>query len=69
MTDKFFKEVCRYIISNILQGVPDGERLEVYRKQYGDGVYYSISCGGYEYSHYSNGNETFRRPEGLNDEN
>ena len=67
MTDEFFKEVCRYIISNILQGLPDGMHLEVYRKKYDDGEYYCISCGGHEYSHYSDGRETFRRPEGLDD--
>lgn len=66
MSEEFFKEVCRYVTHNVLQCVPDGGLLSVYRKKYPDGEYYSIECGGFAYTHYSDGSEKIARPEGLN---
>ena len=66
MSEEFFKEVCRYVTHNILQCVPDGTPLTIYRKTYSEGEYYSIGCGKYEFTHYSDGSETFTRPEDLN---
>ena len=63
MTREFFKEFCKHIKSEILLGVPDGKYLHVYR----DKEYYNIECGGYEYTHYSDGRERLQTPEGLDE--
>ena len=67
MTKEFFKEFCRFIKSDVLNAIPGGECLLVFRSENYPG-HYTISCGGYKYTHDSDGSEKIEGPEGLDDE-
>ena len=73
MTKEYFKEFCKHIIAEVLQGVPNGEELRIYRDPESRNdyttEYFCIECADFKYVHYSSGKETFQVPGGLNDEN
>ena len=69
MTKEFFKEFCKHIKSEIIEGIPKGEALVVLRGvDDPSGDFFSISCGGYRYDHSRDGIERITAPEGLDDE-
>lgn len=68
MTKSYFKELCKHIISDVLETVPEGECLSIYHKTYPNGEYFTIECGGFKYTHQSSGKELVEAPEGLDDE-
>ena len=67
MTKEFFKEICRRSISELLEGIPDGESLRIYHKHYEDGEFIKVECAGFEFTR-SRGEDYITAPEGLNDE-
>ena len=67
MTREFFKELCRFIKSEVLNAIPDGECLLVFKSDEYRGRY-TISCAGYKYTHDNTGAELIEGPEGLDDE-
>jgi hypothetical protein len=68
MTKEFFKEFCKHIRSEILEGIPKGAMLSIYRGIEGrDGDYYEIHIDGWKYIHYRDGREEICYLEGLDE--